>query len=106
MTDTETAPRRAVGRETSPEGIRLPGLRGAGTAARRAWRRVYVRRIVLGDGVSAAIAAAVGYLLRFGAGEGRPFPASLVIAISLPLVWVFAMALARSYEERFLWEGP
>lgn len=106
MTGTETAPRRIVTPGVPSDDVQLASLRGAGTAARRAWRRGYVRRVALGDGICALLAATVGYLLRFGAADSGPSPASLVIAVCLPLVWLFAMALARSYEERFLWEGP
>jgi exopolysaccharide biosynthesis polyprenyl glycosylphosphotransferase len=106
VTNTETAPRHALLPGIHPEVVHPAVLRGAGTTARRAWRRRYVRRIALGDAVCALVAAAVGYLVRFAAVDGHPSPASLVIAVCLPLVWLFAMSLARCYEERFLWEGP
>ena len=79
-------------------------LRGEGTEARRAWRGVYVRRIALGDVVCAALAGLAGYLVRFGPGAGEAY-ASLWAALSLPVIWVGAMVVARSYEERFLWVG-
>ncbi|MCZ2836055.1 sugar transferase [Modestobacter sp. VKM Ac-2985] len=79
-------------------------LRGEGTAARRAWRKTYVRRILLGDALVAVLAALVGRLLPDQgplAAHGGPWP-----VVVLPLVWVAAMAVGRSYEERFLWVGP
>ncbi|MCZ2825557.1 MULTISPECIES: sugar transferase [unclassified Modestobacter] len=79
-------------------------LRGEGTAARRAWRKTYVRRILLGDTLVAVLAALVGRLLPEQgplAAHGAPWP-----VVVLPLVWVAAMAVGRSYEERFLWVGP
>lgn len=107
MTDTETAPRRPLTPAISTDEVRLATLRGAGTVARRAWRRTYVQRIAIGDAVCALVAATVGFLVRFGVViDGRPSVGSLVIAVCLPLVWLLAMSLARSYEERFLWEGP
>ncbi|MGY2066415.1 sugar transferase [Blastococcus sp. SYSU DS0619] len=81
-------------------------LRGAGTVARRAWRGPYVRRLVLWDAVCASAAAGSGLLARFHPPEVGITTASLVIALALPGVWVFAMVLARSYEDRYLWEGP
>src|SRR3954452_6416725 len=42
-------------------------FRGEGTEARRAWRQAYVRRVVVGDILCAALAGAAGYLVRFGA---------------------------------------
>ncbi|MGY1805895.1 sugar transferase [Blastococcus sp. SYSU D00669] len=78
-------------------------LRGEGTVARRAWRDRYVRNSVIGDAVCAGFAGAVGYLLRFGpVAEAK---VALAIALLLPLVWVAAMLVARSYEQRFLWIG-
>jgi len=81
-------------------------LRGAGTVARRAWRRAYVRRLVVWDAGSASAAAAVALLVRFGPEPAAPQPTSVAIALVLPVVWVLAMVAARSYEERSLWEGP
>jgi exopolysaccharide biosynthesis polyprenyl glycosylphosphotransferase len=82
------------------------GLRGQGTLARRAWRRPYVRRLVQWDAGCALAAAAVGVLVRFGPAQALTAPASVAIAVAMPLVWVFAMLAARCYEEQFLWEGP
>ncbi|WP_338104911.1 sugar transferase [Modestobacter muralis] len=79
-------------------------LRGEGTAARRSWRSAYVRRIVLGDVLVAVIGALVGRLgVDYGplATNGSPW-----LVLALPLVWLAAMTVARSYEERFLWVGP
>jgi exopolysaccharide biosynthesis polyprenyl glycosylphosphotransferase len=57
--------------------------------------------------VCAALAALIGYLGRFGPGDmGDPAAASVWVILLLPLVWVAAMLVARSYEERFLWVGP
>jgi exopolysaccharide biosynthesis polyprenyl glycosylphosphotransferase len=83
-----------------------PRLRGEGTAARRAWRAAYVRRTVLGDAVCAAVAGLVGYLVRFGPQGASTSYASAWVAALLPLVWVLAMQVSRSYEQRFLWVGP
>jgi hypothetical protein len=80
--------------------------RGAGTVARRAWRGPYVRSLVLWDAACAGAAATVGLLVRFGPPQAGVTPASPAIAAALPAVWVFAMLVARSYEDRFLWEGP
>nr|WP_246406464.1 sugar transferase [Modestobacter versicolor] len=83
-------------------------LRGEGTAARRAWRGAYVRRIALGDSLCALVAAVVGYLVRFDRLDGGVGPAPVVspwLVGVLPALWVLAMLVARSYEERFLWVG-
>jgi exopolysaccharide biosynthesis polyprenyl glycosylphosphotransferase len=83
-----------------------PRLRGEGTVARRAWRSAYVRRAVVADSACAGVAALVGYLVRFhSAGPTEPRPSFWGLLL-LPAVWVAAMLVARSYEERFLWVGP
>ena len=79
-------------------------LRGEGTEARRAWRTSYVRRIVAGDLLVALVAAVAA----------REVPASgplashgpLWIVVALPVAWVGAMLMARTYEQRYLWVGP
>ncbi|WP_237492648.1 sugar transferase [Modestobacter sp. L9-4] len=79
-------------------------LRGEGTVARRAWRRTYVRHIVLGDALVAVVAALIGRLLPdYGplAVNGSPWP-----VVVMPVVWIATMAVARTYEQRFLWVGP
>jgi exopolysaccharide biosynthesis polyprenyl glycosylphosphotransferase len=79
-------------------------MRGDGTVARRAWRGAYVRRLVTGDALCAAVAAAVAYVGRFGA-DTPTSHASLWVASTLPLIWLGGMLVARAYEQRFLWIG-
>jgi exopolysaccharide biosynthesis polyprenyl glycosylphosphotransferase len=81
-------------------------LREVGSLARPPWRERYVRRILVSDFGCAILAAAAGALVRFGSESSAATPASLSIAIALPVVWTFAMLVARTYEKRFLWEGP
>ena len=106
MTQVEH-PRQADTKSSARRLRSLPlvrGLRGEGTQARRAWRRTYVRRVVLLDVLSAVVAALVGRLLpETGplAAERLPWP-----VLVLPVVWVVLMLLARTYEERYLWIGP
>ncbi len=65
-----------------------------------------MRRTVLGDAVCAAVAGLVGYLVRFGPQGASTSHASAWVAALLPLVWVLAMQVSRSHEQRFLWVGP
>jgi exopolysaccharide biosynthesis polyprenyl glycosylphosphotransferase len=81
-------------------------LRAVGSVARRPWRERYVRRIFVSDVGCAALAALAGALVRFGPETSAATPASLAMAVALPVVWGFAMLVARTYEERFLWDGP
>jgi exopolysaccharide biosynthesis polyprenyl glycosylphosphotransferase len=73
---------------------------------RRRWRNIYVRRILVSDMVCAALAGGAGFLVRFGGAESRPTDPSVWMTILLPFVWLLSMSVARTYEERFLWEGP
>ncbi|MCZ2822763.1 sugar transferase [Modestobacter sp. VKM Ac-2977] len=111
MTLLESGQRAAT--ESRPNADRRWGwsiarLRGEGTAARRAWKPAYVRRVVIGDIACALVAALVGYLVRFGPGvSGFPVQqASRWMIALLPVVWVAAMLVGRAYEQRFLWVGP
>ncbi len=80
-------------------------LREVNSLRQRSWRKQYVRRILVSDVACATIAALAGALVRFGPETSAATPASLSMAIALPLVWAFAMLVARTYEERFLFEG-
>ena len=72
----------------------------------QAWERGYVRRIVVTDAVVAIVASGTAYLARFGAdGASDQNAGSSWMALLLPVVWVLAMLVARSYERRFLWIG-
>jgi exopolysaccharide biosynthesis polyprenyl glycosylphosphotransferase len=81
-------------------------LRGEGTVARRAWRTAYVRRLVVGDALCAIAAAAFSAAAGPGSGPAARGDAVPELALLAPLVWLAAMSLARSYEQRFLWDGP
>jgi exopolysaccharide biosynthesis polyprenyl glycosylphosphotransferase len=103
MVDTRLASPHSTGRGWL---LYAGRLRGEGTAARRAWRDAYVRRVVVGDVVCAALAGLAGYAVRFGTDAGGTAHASFWAAVALPLIWVGVMLVARSYEQRFLWVGP
>jgi exopolysaccharide biosynthesis polyprenyl glycosylphosphotransferase len=60
---------------------------------------------VVGDFACAVVAALSGYFGRFGTDAEAAAPSSLWAALLLPLIWVGAMLVSRSYEERFLWVG-
>ena len=80
-------------------------FRGEGTEARRAWRGRYVRHLIVGDVACAAVASLSGFWGRFGTDGELAAPSSLWAALALPVIWLVAMLLSRSYEERFLWLG-
>jgi exopolysaccharide biosynthesis polyprenyl glycosylphosphotransferase len=99
LIDRDPAPRRRLASARR--------LRGAGTDARRSWRDTYVRQIVVGDALSAMVAALVAAAFRFGPSTDTPAPGPVTtwLVVALPLVWVAAMLVSRSYEQRFLWVG-
>ena len=80
-------------------------LRGPGTEARRSWQSTYVRGIVVADVVCALVSAVVGWGVRFGPAALDPGHVPFWLVAVLPLAWVTAMLVARSYEQRFLWVG-
>ncbi|MCM3883438.1 sugar transferase [Frankia sp. R82] len=78
--------------------------------ARLPWERRYGLLLVGLDASACVVAAAVAYLVRFGGFvefdlkpvSVRPY---LVMSVVLPIAWVLAMFLGRSYESRFLGNG-
>ena len=71
--------------------------------APRLWRGGYVRWLVAADVGSALLAAAAGLAVSGAAMPGAP-PVAVVAA--LPLVWLVALSVARSYDRNVLCEGP
>ncbi len=82
-----------------------PGIRGEGTTARRAWRGSYVRRTVALDALCALVAGVAGWFLWFDAIAAVGPRPPLWEALLVPVFWLPAMLMARTYEERFLWIG-
>ncbi|WP_299954902.1 sugar transferase [uncultured Modestobacter sp.] len=78
-----------------------PAIRGEGTTARRAWQSRYVARTVAFDALCAVTAALMAHGLWFGWTGSPPFWE----VVLLPLIWLPAMLVSRTYEKRFLWVG-
>ncbi|WP_346621249.1 sugar transferase [Blastococcus montanus] len=89
----------------APRPVRVDAT-GNGTVARQAWRGAYVRRLAITDAMAAAVAALVGFSVRFGPmEEGAAAPASIWAAVLMPVIWVAVMHGGRTYEQRYLWVG-
>ena len=79
-------------------------------AARRAsqppaiWQATYLRQVAVVDCVCAIAAAALAYELRFDHRLHIP-DVYLAISVSMPLLWVTAMAIAGGYDSRFIGVG-
>ena len=100
---SEHPPLRAAPERVSPFVSRL---RGPGTAARRAWRGAYLRRVVIADATAAVVASVVALLVHTGRITAWPFGAPPAVAAAFPAVWVVALLVSRSYDKTSLWEGP
>lgn len=70
------------------------------------WLHRYVRWLVIADAVVALVAAVVALVWRFGIASGTTVSQMYgAVTLTLPVVWVAALALGRVYEHRFLGEG-
>ena len=77
-----------------------------GIAERRAapWQSSYQRSAVFVDGLCALVAGAIAVQVRFASPNYRP-TAYLAITLTLPLVWLAAIALSGGYDARFFGVG-
>ena len=111
---TTYAPLRRPGRAPSrPRSTRPPRRPRVATAAEAStrkvgWARWYVRRLVLGDLIASAIAAATAFLVRMPTGVSVDHYNEhyALASLLLPLFWLAAMALANVYDSRILGIGP
>jgi exopolysaccharide biosynthesis polyprenyl glycosylphosphotransferase len=99
----EAPPLRVAPERVSPF---ISRLRGPGTAARRAWRGTYLRRLVIADAAAAVVASAAAVLVHTGQVIPWPLAAPPAVAVAFPAVWVVALLVSRGYDKRSLWEGP
>jgi exopolysaccharide biosynthesis polyprenyl glycosylphosphotransferase len=74
--------------------------------SRRKWERSYVAVVVAIDAGAALVAAATAYVGRFGdPPDSRYLWGYIALSVSLPVLWLAAMSVARAYETRFLTVG-
>ena len=66
------------------------------------WQKSLVRRLVVLDFLSAAVAGLIALLVRFGTGAADIY---LFVTLAAPVVWVLSCASVRAYEHRFLGTG-
>ena len=77
---------------------------GLTASSRATWQTAYVRTSVLIDGFCALIAGALAVQVRFASPYYRP-TAYLAITLTMPLVWLAAVALSGGYDARFIGVG-
>jgi exopolysaccharide biosynthesis polyprenyl glycosylphosphotransferase len=78
--------------------VRLPS-RGMAT-----WMSTYLRRVAIADGCCALAAGLLAFEVRFG-GDGAGAAAYFWLGLTLPALWLVALALAGAYDERFIGVG-
>lgn len=78
------------------------------SARRTGWTRWYIRRLVVGDLVAAAAAAACAFFIRLpnGLAAGHYNEHYAVVSLLLPVFWLCVMALSNAYDCRILGIGP
>ena len=69
------------------------------------WERSYIASLVALDAAAAAGAAVAAHTLRFGEVPLLSPAGMATSVVALPVVWVLAMLLCRTYERRFLGVG-
>ena len=75
-------------------------------SSRRAWERSYVLTVIGIDAVASLVAGVAAYEIRWGDSSAQdPQWGYLAFSAGLPLLWLVAMAAARTYEPRFLSVG-
>lgn len=77
---------------------------GLATSTRASWQSSYIRTAVLLDGLCALAAGALAVQARFASPYYRP-TAYLAITLTLPLLWLAAVALSGGYDARFIGVG-
>jgi exopolysaccharide biosynthesis polyprenyl glycosylphosphotransferase len=65
----------------------------------------YLRQAGAADAICGLAAGLLAYQVRFDSGSWRP-GIYLAISLSLPVVWLIAVALAGGYDSRFVGVGP
>jgi exopolysaccharide biosynthesis polyprenyl glycosylphosphotransferase len=67
------------------------------------WRGGYVRWLVAADIGSALLAAAAGLAVS---GEAMPGAPPVAVVVALPVLWLVALSVARSYDRHVVCVGP
>jgi len=74
--------------------------------SRRKWERSYVAAVIAIDAGAALVAAVTAYVGRFGEHPTSIYLLGYIaLSVSLPVLWLAAMWVARAYEARFLTVG-
>ena len=68
------------------------------------WQNAYVRSAILIDALCAITAGTLAIEVRFASPDYRP-TAYLAITLTLPLIWLGAVALSGGYDSRFIGVG-
>jgi exopolysaccharide biosynthesis polyprenyl glycosylphosphotransferase len=74
--------------------------------ARHVWEIRYVRLLVMLDLLVGTVAAVSALGLRFGFTVGEDYNRDyILLSVAMPFAWLFAMAINRAFEPRYLFVG-
>jgi exopolysaccharide biosynthesis polyprenyl glycosylphosphotransferase len=72
----------------------------------RAWEQRYVWLLLWADVTMAGLACLVAFVSRFGTNAHGFLVRYAILSALLPLIWIVALAVCRTYETRLLFVGP
>ena len=89
---------------TVMDGARAHVAESGLTTRQVSWISLYIRQLVVLDFCCALTAGVIGFTVRFGHDPVTPLP-NVLLAVSLPLVWVPWLAAAGAFDARFFGTG-
>ncbi len=87
-----------------------PPVHASGVSTRRAWQRIYVRRLIVTDSLVVMLAVTLAHVVRFGQGDllVNAVVAEwnyVVISICLAAMWIAFLAAFRTRSRRVIGSG-
>ncbi|MBH0122993.1 sugar transferase [Rhodococcus sp. CX] len=95
---------------SGPRGVAQPPTHAAGASTRRAWQRIYVRRLIVTDSLVVVLAVTLAHVVRFGQGDMLVNATAaewnyVVISICLAALWLAFLAAFRTRSRRVIGSG-
>ncbi len=87
-----------------------PPVHASGVSTRRAWQRIYVRRLIVTDSLVVVLAVTLAHVVRFGQGDMLVNAVVaewnyVVISICLAAMWIAFLAAFRTRSRRVIGSG-
>lgn len=70
------------------------------------WRRLYRKRLIIGDAVAIFIAVAAAQFIRFGFPAGNAWVGTATYSLVLACTWLLAVGLQQSWDVDIVGSGP